>query len=168
MACVDGNYWQLSLPRTVWIALKATIAYTLKNSMVSQNSIRYTFKKSMVSQVLRGRTFACLDRPIKNAPPNEHLRWEEKFEKWSQRSAGNWGWRVFVPYGGKRIFSEGRDDGIWFILKSLEEQCVPKIYICVDFISISFSKRMKLKGLLKSAMQMGTSSSINSCALKAK
>ena len=37
----------------------------------------------------------------------------------------------FVPYGGKRIFSEGRDDGICFILKSLEEQCVQKIYICL-------------------------------------
>ena len=74
----------------------------------------------------------------------------------------------FVPYGGKRIFSEGRDDGICFILKSLEEQCVPKIYIRVDFISIPSSKRMKLKWLLKSATQMGTSSSINSCALKAK
>ena len=64
----------------------------------------------------------------------------------------------FVPYGGKHIFSEGSDDGICFILKSLEEQCVPKIYICVDFISILFSKRMKLKLLLKSATEMGTSS----------
>ena len=76
----------------------------------------------------------------------------------------------FVPYGGKRIFSEGRDDEICFILKSLEEQCAPKIYTCVDFIShpLFNSKRMKLKWLLKSATQMGTSSSINSCALKAK
>ena len=49
----------------------------------------------MFWQVLRGRSSAYLDRSIKNAPPNEHLRWEEKFEKWSRRSAGNWGWRVF-------------------------------------------------------------------------
>ena len=54
----------------------------------------------------------------------------------------------FVPYGGKRIFSEGRDVGNCFILKSLEEQCVPKIYICVNLISIPFSKRMKYR-LLK-------------------
>ena len=102
-----------------------------ENSMVSQNSIRYALKNSMVSQVLRGRTSAYLDRPIKNAPPNEHLRWEEKFEKWSRRSAGNWGWRVFCSIWGEAHIFVGEG---WWDLFYIE---IPGGTVCSKNIHLS-------------------------------
>ena len=99
--------------------------------MVSQNSIRYAFKNSMVSQVLRGRTSAYLDRPIKNALPNEHLRWEEKFEKWSRRSAGNWGWRVFCSlWGEAHIFGGERWWDLFYIEIPGGTVCSKNIHMC--------------------------------------